>query len=212
MDGTPGRPTPEAEALPAGAADAPRIPWQELGPDIRDRFDGSVGHLHFRSEDVRTDGTARGCYVIRFMRLLGTAFPAPGQDRASDIDVDVIAPGRRSWRRSYVGGLWSLRLDTVKTEKGGLIEERSGVLAIVLEPELREDRIVLRSRRFDLALGPVRIPLPAFAVPGRLVVEHRHLEAGAFVFDMRLIDRRAREIFVHRGRYRDVRRERPAGD
>lgn len=185
------------------------IAWGILGPQLRDRFDGSVRHLEFRSTQVTTDGTASGCYIIRFMRLLGTRFPAPGDHRPSIVEVDLMAPGVRSWGRSYTGVRGDMRLDTVKTERGNLIEERSGILAIVLAPEIRENSVVLRSSRFEIAIGPVRIPIPQWLSPGRLTVEHRHEEDGRFVFDMRLTNRRLGDIFIHRGLYEDVRHGKP---
>ena len=184
------------------------IEWSLLGDDVRDRFDGSVPHLTFRSAEVRTEGTATGCYMVRLLRLLGTAFPAPGQHRRAEIDVDVVAQGVRSWRRAYVDARGRLlRLDTVKTEEGGLIEERSGVLAIVLRPSVSEGRLVLTSERFDIALGRMRIPLPEGLTPGRLVVEHRHEADGGFTFDMRLVSPCLGEMFVHTGRFKDVRND-----
>ena len=186
--------------------DEESINWSSLGDSVRDRFDGSIPHLTFRCEEVRTDGTATGCYIIRFMRFLGTAFPAPGQHRAADIHVDLIEPGRRSWRRGYYDQRGrSLRLDTVKSEKGNLIEERSGFLSIILKPEIGDKGLVLTSERFDLTFGPVRIPLPKILTPGRLVVEHRDEGDGRFVFDMRLVNTRLGEIFVHRGEFKDIR-------
>lgn len=179
--------------------------WGDLDPDLRDRFDGSVSHLQFQCGEVRTDGTAGGCYIIRFMRLLGTCFPAPGEHRASTVEVDVLGPGTRSWRRSYAGPSRETRLDTVKTERDGLVEERSGLLVITLSPELHADRIVLRSVRFDIAVGPFRMRVPSILVPGDLVVEHRRVSSSSFTFDMRLSSRRYGDMFIHRGHFDDLR-------
>ncbi len=185
----------------------PTMDWNVLGPRLRDRFDGSVPHLLFRCDEVRTDGTAGGCYLIRFMRLLGTRFPAPGEHRAATIDVDVIDEGVRSWCRTYVApGGRTLRLDTVKTEKGDVIEERSGLLAIMLRREAREDRLTLTSERFDVVIGRIRLAIPRVLTPGRLIVEHRHETDGSFTFDMRLNSPCFGDVFVHRGRFDDVRR------
>lgn len=188
-------------------SDVKPIAWDALDADVRERFDGSIAHLRFTSREMRTEGTARGCYIIRFMRLLGTAFPAPGDHRASIVEVDVLSPGRRSWRRSYAGSCRDMRLDTVKTEADGMVEERSGPLIITLRPEIHHDHLVLRSTRFDIAIGAVRVRIPEMLIPGELVVEHRHVSDHSFEFDMRLKNRRLHEIFIHTGIFEDIRHQ-----
>lgn len=66
-----------------------------------------MAHLHFACSEVRTNGTAKSCYIIHFMRLLGTAFPALEQQRSSivETDVDVLAPPGSRPRR--LGDSWT---------------------------------------------------------------------------------------------------------
>jgi len=70
---------------------------------------------------------------------------------------------------------------------GGLVERTDGGLAMALDVFEEDGALVFESRRYFLALGGLRLPIPRWLTPGTCRVEHRDLGGGRFRFSLSMV-------------------------
>lgn len=177
-----------AGARPKEAVDIERlvgaVGWARLAPAIRRRFARGhaatpvlyVGRMAFRRSAV---GLA---FALAGLALRG---PLPLR-RAEDCPVTVAVSGDGRggvvWERCvrFPGASAGRCIQSTKRmgPEGTLLECVRGGLGMVLDVYEEEGALVFASRRYFLAVGGVRLPLPRLIDPGRCVVTHSEVTDG----------------------------------
>ena len=162
--------------------------WQRLPPAVRRRF--ACGHAAASYEgalDLHCSRLGR-CFAL-FSHVLGG--PLTTLRRAAlPATVNVRDDGRGGvvWERClHVAGAAHSRV--VRSTKlpgpaGTVIERTDGGLAMELDVFEERGALVFRSRRYFLALGAWRLPIPLALTPGTCRVEHRDEGGGRFRFTL----------------------------
>lgn len=164
--------------------------WARLPAAVRRRFGAGHPDVDYTGRmDLRCSGIGR--IYAGLSRAFGS--PLTGlQVRGLAATVRVRGNGRGGvvWERVFgdaANGAASAA--TVRSTKepgtGGQLTERTdGGLAMALDVFEEEGSLVFQSRRFFLALGPLRIPVPHWLSPGRCRVTHTDLGGGDFRFSL----------------------------
>lgn len=132
--------------------------------------------------------------------------------RATGVPAEVRVHGNDRggvvWeRRLHAADLRIVRSTKEAGREGGLVERTDGGLAMDLEVFEEDGALVFRSRRYFLALGRVRLPIPTWLTPGTCRVEHRDLGAGQFRFTLSMVHPWWGLTFAQTGVFADVHEE-----
>ncbi len=164
--------------------------WARLPAAVRRRF--GAGH-----PDV--DYTCRmdlRCSAIgRIYASLSRAFGSPltslqARGLAATVRVRGNDQGGVMWERVFgeaangATGAAIVRSTKEPGAEGQLTERTDGGLAMALDVFEENGTLVFQSRRFFLALGPLRIPVPQWLSPGQCRVTHTDLGGGDFRFTL----------------------------
>ena len=163
--------------------------WYELPVRTRARFGVEREMVCYHGRVVVSDCTLLGRLFRQLARLVGS--PLPFDDTVGPATVVVMATGRgsSSWTRVYrrkAGRAQAIR--SVKRFAGptGLEEHLGAGLCMALRVHVEDASLVFESAGYSWALGTVRIPLPGWLTPGRLVVRSTELAAPSFRFCLTL--------------------------
>lgn len=114
--------------------------------------------------------------------LLGRLFGGPlpvrqGRDVAAEVQVRPVGAGM-AWDRllRFAPGHAERVSSTKEDGPAGLVKRTGAGLSMELDVLEQGGALVFRSRRYPLALGRWRIPIPGLLTPG--VCELRHADAG----------------------------------
>ena len=158
--------------------------WARLPASLRSRFQAA-----HRPATYRGAMTFRCSAVGAAFAFLSRAFGAPlvgAQAAEQPVTVHVRATARGiAWSR-HIGGRC---VRSVKSAgPGGTVLERTdGGLGMVLGLSVEADALVFTSRRYVLALGRWRLPIPSLLTPGRCRVEHRAVDERHFRFTLTMV-------------------------
>jgi len=165
--------------------------WQRLPAAVRRRF--GIGH---GAATYVGRMTLRCSPVGRVFAALARAFGSPLSGATGDAvptSVRVFDDGRGGmvWERSFhthAAGAPHVVRSTKELDAGGrLVERTDGGLGMGLRAFEEHGALVFESHRFFLALGRLRLPVPALLTPGTCRVVHTDLGDGLFRFDLDMV-------------------------
>lgn len=164
--------------------------WARLPAAVRRRF--GAGH-----PDVDYTGRMdlRCSAIGRIYASLSRAFGSPltslqARGLAATVRVRGNGQGGVVWERVFgeaangATGAAIVRSTKEPGAEGQLTERTDGGLAMALDVFEENGTLVFQSRRFFLALGPLRIPVPQWLSPGQCRVTHTDLGGGDFRFTL----------------------------
>lgn len=155
----------------------------------RVRFGVERDMVCYHGRVVVSECTPLGRLCRQIARLVGG--PLPFDDTVGPAAVVVMATGSgsSSWTRVYRrhGGR-AQAIRSVKRFAGstGLEEYLGAGLCMALQVRVEDASLVFESAGYSWALGSLRIPLPSWLTPGRLLVRSTELAAPCFRFSLTL--------------------------
>ncbi len=167
--------------------------WARLPAAVRRRFGAGHPDVDYTGRmDLRCSG------IGRIYACLSRAFGSPltglqARGLAATVRVRGNGQGGVVWERLFGDAAnGAAGAATVRSTKepgmggpGGQLTERTdGGLAMALDVIEEDGALVFQSRRFFLALGPLRIPVPQWLSPGQCRVTHTDLGGGDFRFTL----------------------------
>jgi len=164
--------------------------WSRLPPAVRRRFGRGHGTATFVGRM-----TMRCSAAGRVFAALAKAFGSPlssATDDAVPASVHVSGDGRGGmvWERCFhtAGpGLPHVVRSVKRMGASGLEERTDGGLGMGLRAFEQGGALVFESHAFFLALGGLRLRVPALLTPGTCRVVHTDLGDGLFRFDLDLV-------------------------
>lgn len=202
----------------------------ELG-DLRFRSLLSAAEWHSLPEDVRrrfakrVRGGATAVFIGRLTvqrhnrwgRLLSHALRLIGSPLPVSRDVDVpsvvtvtedVATGGQIWTRLYANRSgFPQMIHSSKRFCGptGLEEYIGCGISIALRVSAEGGELVFRDHAYHIDVAGLRLTLPRWLSPGRLVVRHAETRRGWFRFSMQLVHAWFGELLYQEGHYREER-------
>ena len=179
--------------------------WGQLPMRTRARFGVEREMVCYHGRVVVSDCTLLGRLYRQLARLVGS--PLPFDDTIGPATVVVMATGRgsSSWTRIYRRNGRAQAIRSVKRFAGPTkLEEYLG-LGLCMALRLRVDNasLLFESAGYSLAVGKVRIPLPSWLTPGRLLVRSTELAAPCFRFCLTLTHPRFGEVLRQEAVFED---------
>ena len=165
--------------------------WNRLPPAVRRRF--ALAHhdcTYTGALDLACSRVGR-CFAL-LTRVLGGPLTGVRSD-AVPARVRVYGDGRGGvvWERhlSVAAGAATrvVRSTKLKGAARTLIERTDGGLSMELDVFEEDGALVFKSRRYFLALGAWRLPIPTALTPGVCRVEHRDQGDGRFRFTLTMV-------------------------
>ncbi len=156
--------------------------WAQLPPALRGRFQPT--HRPARYEGTMALERSAAGAVFAWLAIPFGA-PLPWRPTAGLPTTVRVSPqqGGMLWERAF-GADHVIRSLKLPGPNGQLLERTEGGLGMVLGVSVQDGALVFTSRRFFLALGRWRIPIPALLTPGRCRVEHRAIGEACFRFTL----------------------------
>ena len=168
--------------------------WRRLPVAVRHRFllHPAPGTMRlFRGEVIATELSRAGTMLARLARIVGG--PLPDRDGATGPATVMVteAPGMggQVWTRTYTrDGCFPQSINSVKRFSGptGLEEYLGHGLVMRLTLSEEAGALVFRSAGYDVVVGGMRLPVPAWLAPGTCTITHRDLGSGRFAFTLDL--------------------------
>ncbi len=182
--------------------------WSRLPAAVQGRFaPGHTDILYRGHMDLHCSGMGR-CFAL-LARVLGSPL-TPARAVGVPTTVKVSARGNGVvWERRFDQDLGTVRSTKEVGADGGLQERTDGGLAMSLQVFEESGALVFESRRYFLAWGRLRIPVPALLSPGVCRVEHHDLGAGQFRFTLSMRHPVLGETFSQTGIFSDPAQEVP---
>lgn len=179
--------------------------WGQLPMRTRTRFGVEREMVCYHGRVVVSDCTLLGRLYRQLARLVGS--PLPFDDTIGPATVVVMATGRgsSSWTRIYRRNGRAQAIRSVKRFAGPTeLEEYLG-LGLCMALRLRVDNasLLFESAGYSLAVGKVRIPVPSWLTPGRLLVRSTELAAPCFRFCLTLTHPRFGEVLRQEAVFED---------
>jgi len=164
--------------------------WSRLPAAVRRRFGREHGAATYVGRMALRCSPAG-----RLFAALARAFSSPLSGATNDAvpaSVRVFDDGRGGmvWERSFhtPGSAQPHVVRSIKRQgAGGLQERTDGGLGMHLRAFEEDGALVFESRAFFLALGRLRLRVPALLSPGTCRVVHTDLGAGLFRFDLDMV-------------------------
>jgi hypothetical protein len=176
--------------------------WARLPQAVQSRF--AAGHadtVYQGRMELRCSALGRLlAWVTRPLRSPLTS--ACVQDIPASVHVSSVGAGV-VWERRFGHGAGTVRSTKELGPDGGLQERTDGGLAMQLAVFEQDGALVFESRRYFLACGRWRLPLPNFLSPGTCRVEHRDLGQGQFRFSLSMQHPLWGETFFQTGVFAD---------
>ena len=157
--------------------------WSRLPLAVQNRFaPGHTDAIYRGHMDLQC--SLMGQCFAWLARLLGSPL-TPARASGVPTTVSVLTQGSGVvWERRFDRGLGTVRSTKELGCDGGLQERTDGGLAMSLAVFEQEGALVFESRRYFLAWGRLRLPVPALLSPGMCRVEHHDLGGGQFRFTL----------------------------
>lgn len=181
--------------------------WSRLPEAVRRRFARDHADAVYEGTLALRCSAVGRCFAIA-SRLLGGPLTA---ERAPAVPalVHVRGDGRGGmvWERHLrvAGGARERIVRSTKLADGasGLVERTDGGLAMELSVFEDKGALVFESRRYFLALGRWRLPVPMLLTPGVCRVEHHDEGGGHFRFTLSMVHPLWGETFHQTGVFTD---------
>ena len=169
--------------------------WGKLSPAIQRRFskclaNGATAVYVGEVREMYLSGL--GWLLTQALRLIGGPLPtslAKGVPSIVTVTEDLTSGGQ-IWTRLYVrrNGFPQV-IHSCKRFAGATgLEEYVGFgIGMALTIGVVEAALVFRSANYFFQLGSWRIPLPSWLTPGEIVVSHKELGCGQFLFTLEVI-------------------------
>lgn len=179
--------------------------WARLPAAVRRRF--GAGH-----PDVDYTGRMdlRCSRIGRIYASLSRAFGSPltslqARGLVATVRVRGNGLGGVVWERVFgdATGAATVRSTKEPGAEDQLTERTDGGLAMALDVFEEDGSLVFQSRRFFLALGALRIPVPQWLSPGQCRVTHTDLGGGDFRFTLSMQHPLWGETFYQSGVFSD---------
>ncbi|NRF65913.1 DUF4166 domain-containing protein [Aquincola sp. S2] len=178
--------------------------WSRLPPAVRRRF--AAGHgdaLYTGRTDLRCSRIGR---VFAWLaRLVGAPLTGLNVNGApTTVQVHDDGRGGMVWERHFDGSAQVVRsTKEIDARSGELSERTDGGLSMALDVFEEDGALVFRSRRYWLAIGRLRLPVPALLSPGICRVTHTNLGFGFFRFTLSMVHPLWGETFHQSGVFAD---------
>ncbi len=186
--------------------------WGRLPPAVRERFSKRLRPgmaVTYAGRITESRRTRAGQGLAQLCRLIGAPLPLHDDLGAAAV-VTVTEDGRTGgqfWTRMYnqARGFPQVIHSSKRFAGPTGLEEYLGLgFGIALAVSADETALHFHSRWYFLAVGPVRLKLPAWLAPGALTISHLDQGDGgfAFVLDLRhpLLGPMLRQVGVFRER------------
>ena len=182
----------------------PETDWAKLSPAVQRRFSKRLadGATAVYVGEVREMYLSRvGWLLTQLLRLLGGPLPTSLATNVPSIVTvtEDIKSGGQVWTRLYVrrNGFPQV-IHSCKRFAGmtGLEEYVGFGVGMALTISVVEAALVFRSADYFFQLGNWRISLPSWLTPGEIIVSHRELGRGQFLFTLDVIHARL-GLLVH---------------
>ena len=152
--------------------------------------------------------SAAGWCLAQVCRLIGAPLPLDrGGGQAAVVTVTEHMPsGGQVWTRVYARPRgFPQVIHSAKQFAGPTgLEEYLGLgIGVALRVSAAADRIVFRSDHYFIRLGPRRLRLPAWLMPGQLEIGHIDHGGGRFAFVLDLVHPLLGELIHQRGEFSD---------
>lgn len=176
--------------------------WSRLPPAVQRRFGPAHADTVYRGHmDLHCSGFGR-CFAW-FAKFLGSPLTTARAARVPTT-VKVFAAGSGVvWERRFEQSVGTVRSTKELDTHGGLQERTDGGLAMSLAVFEEGGALVFQSRRYFLAWGRLRLPVPAWLSPGVCRVEHHDLGHGHFRFTLTMRHPLLGETFSQTGIFTD---------
>lgn len=164
--------------------------WRDLPVRTRARFGIEREMVCYHGRVVASDCTLLGRLFRQLARLVGSPLPLDDTIGPATVVVMATGGGSSSWTRVYRrNGGRAQAIRSVKRFDGptGLEEYLGFGLCMALRVRAENASLLFESAGYSWALGKVRIPLPSWLTPGRLLVRSTELAAPRFRFCLTLI-------------------------
>lgn len=166
--------------------------WELLPAPVRRRFSlrlAPAQSVVYVGEVAETHVSVAGRVFGFVGRLIGAPLPlAPGGRAAAAVMVtEDESIGGQLWTRAYGRpGTFPQVIHSAKRFAGptGLEECVGCGVGMRLTMHVEQRALLFRSAGFFVRLGPWRLPLPGFLMPGRIEVAHREERDGRFSFTL----------------------------
>jgi hypothetical protein len=165
--------------------------WRRLPAAVQRRFAAGHADTSYRGAlDLHCSALGR-CFAAVSAAVGGPLTTLRSRDVAAEVRVHADERGGVVWeRRLHATAGAEVRM--VRSTKelghdGGLVERTDGGLAMALDVFEHDGVLVFESRRYFLALGHLRLPIPNWLTPGTCRVEHRDLGGGRFRFTLSMV-------------------------
>lgn len=185
--------------------------WAGLPPVVRERFSKRMAPglaVTYAGEIVESRRNAAGWILAQLCRLIGAPLPL-GDDLGVAAVVTVTEDheaGGQFWTRMYgrAHGFPQV-IHSSKRFAGptGLEEYLGGGFGIALAVSADARALHFHSHHYFLALGPMRLRLPAWLAPGELTISHVDRPDGRFDFVLRLHHALLGEVMRQVGVFRE---------
>lgn len=185
-----------------------RAGWLRLHPDIRRRFE--TNHVRRRAVyrgSMRLERSVIGIAFAAIARLVGGPLPirasadVPTEVRVYGDGVDGVVWER--WLHFPRGRAACVRSTKRPGPGATLLECVDGGLGMVLTVFEEEGALVFESRSYFLHVAGLRLPIPAFATPGRCRVSHCAKGPDTFRFTMDMVHPFWGRTFHQTGLFKD---------
>lgn len=186
--------------------------WAALPEPVQRRFskrlDGGRTAVYV-GEIVDTQISRAGWWLVQLARLIGGPFPTNVQDGGPSVVTvtEDAATGGQIWTRLYGSrrGFPQI-IHSAKRFAGptGLEEYVGRGVGMALTVHQEDGALVFRSAGYFCQLIRFRIALPAWAVPGALVVTHRELGEGRFSFELDVSHPRFGRLIRQKAAFKEI--------
>lgn len=187
--------------------------WAGLPPRVRARFSKRLGPgqaVTYVGEIVEARRSWAGVVLAQLCRLIGAPLPLHddiGAPAVVTVTEDAVAGGQ-FWTRMYgqARGFPQVIHSSKRFAGPTGLEEYLGCgVGVALRVCAEDQALHFLSDHYFVALGPVRLRLPAWLAPGDLKISHIDREDGAFAFVLALHHPRLGEIIRQAGVFRESR-------
>ena len=165
--------------------------WHRLPPAVQRRFAAAHADTAYCGAlDLHCSALGR-CFAAFSAVFGGPLTPLRNAGVAAEVRVYGNGRGGVVWERrlhaTSSAGVRVVRSTKELGSGGGLVERTDGGLAMALDVFEEDGALVFESRRYFLALGGLRLPIPRWLTPGTCRVEHRDLGGGRFRFSLSMV-------------------------
>lgn len=177
--------------------------WGRLPAAVQRRFARGHRDVTYRGELVLHCSPVGRLFALA-SRLVGDPLTGTRGTVSAIVHVRSDAAGGVVWERHLgLPGREKVVRSTKLPGSHGVVERTDGGVAMDLDVFEADGALVFQSRRYVLALGRWRVPVPAALTPGVCRVEHHDLGAGRFRFVLSMVHPWWGVTFLQNGVFHD---------